>query len=235
LLNEPFIHFVAIKLWERTLQRNLGMLMCFCCAARCPPGRLVTGDCKKNIHVWEPQEGGASWTVDQRPFSSHSKSVEDLQWSPTEATVCRLHPTECNVLCVSQILCGLRNLHVQASASSLRIIKDETRNILVLFVLCGRFLHRVQWISPSESGTPAPRPTPCCPPAKLTRQTSTSSVGTGVSPSSCPGETTASSKSGICGSSRQVHEAHRRSVAVGSRQGHARSRVVTRRLRWTEM
>ncbi|CAL8290393.1 unnamed protein product [Merluccius merluccius] len=51
------------------------------------PGRLVTGDCKKNIHVWEPKEGGTSWTVDQRPFSSHSKSVEDLQWSPTEATV----------------------------------------------------------------------------------------------------------------------------------------------------
>ncbi|KAA0703105.1 Glutamate-rich WD repeat-containing protein 1 [Triplophysa tibetana] len=51
------------------------------------PGRLVSGDCKKNIHVWEPQEGGASWKIDQRPFSSHSKSVEDLQWSPTEATV----------------------------------------------------------------------------------------------------------------------------------------------------
>ncbi|KAK1795317.1 hypothetical protein P4O66_010487 [Electrophorus voltai] len=51
------------------------------------PGRLVSGDCKKNIHVWEPREGGTSWQVDQRPFSSHSKSVEDLQWSPTEATV----------------------------------------------------------------------------------------------------------------------------------------------------
>ncbi|XP_037532818.1 glutamate-rich WD repeat-containing protein 1 [Nematolebias whitei] len=51
------------------------------------PGRLVSGDCKKNIHVWEPREGGASWKIDQRPFSSHSKSVEDLQWSPTEATV----------------------------------------------------------------------------------------------------------------------------------------------------
>lgn len=50
------------------------------------PGRLVSGDCKKNIHVWEPQEGG-TWKVDQRPFSSHSKSVEDLQWSTTEATV----------------------------------------------------------------------------------------------------------------------------------------------------
>uniref|UniRef100_A0A1A8G517 Glutamate-rich WD repeat-containing protein 1 n=1 Tax=Nothobranchius korthausae TaxID=1143690 RepID=A0A1A8G517_9TELE len=51
------------------------------------PGRLVTGDCRKTIHVWEPCEGGASWQIDQRPFSSHSKSVEDLQWSPTEATV----------------------------------------------------------------------------------------------------------------------------------------------------
>lgn len=49
----------------------------------------MSGDCKKNIHVWEPQEGGVSWKIDQRPFSSHSKSVEDLQWSPTEATVCQ--------------------------------------------------------------------------------------------------------------------------------------------------
>ncbi|XP_029440956.1 glutamate-rich WD repeat-containing protein 1 [Rhinatrema bivittatum] len=49
-------------------------------------GRLLTGDCNKNIHLWTAIEGG-TWHVDQRPFTAHTKSVEDLQWSPTEATV----------------------------------------------------------------------------------------------------------------------------------------------------
>nr|XP_010945192.1 glutamate-rich WD repeat-containing protein 1 [Camelus bactrianus] len=50
------------------------------------PGRLLTGDCQKNIHLWTPTDGG-SWHVDQRPFVGHTRSVEDLQWSPTEDTV----------------------------------------------------------------------------------------------------------------------------------------------------
>ncbi|NP_001407179.1 glutamate-rich WD repeat-containing protein 1 isoform 4 [Mus musculus] len=50
------------------------------------PGRLLTGDCQKNVHLWTPTEGG-SWNVDQRPFVGHTRSVEDLQWSPTEDTV----------------------------------------------------------------------------------------------------------------------------------------------------
>ncbi|XP_030400693.1 glutamate-rich WD repeat-containing protein 1 isoform X2 [Gopherus evgoodei] len=50
------------------------------------PGRLVTGDSKKNIHLWSPKADG-TWQVDQRPFTAHTASVEDLQWSPTEATV----------------------------------------------------------------------------------------------------------------------------------------------------
>ncbi|KAM5132554.1 glutamate-rich WD repeat-containing protein 1 [Mantella aurantiaca] len=49
-------------------------------------GRLVTGDCTKNIHLWTPREGG-TWHIDQRPFAGHTKSVEDLQWSPNEASV----------------------------------------------------------------------------------------------------------------------------------------------------
>jgi len=54
----------------------------------CPTfeGVLATGDCKKDIHVWTPSEGG-TWKVDQRPLIGHQESVEDLQWSPNERHV----------------------------------------------------------------------------------------------------------------------------------------------------
>jgi ribosome assembly protein RRB1 len=45
-----------------------------------------TGDCKNAIHLWEPTTGG-KWVVGNKPFQGHSASVEDLQWSPTEADV----------------------------------------------------------------------------------------------------------------------------------------------------
>ncbi|KAK4754001.1 hypothetical protein SAY87_002105 [Trapa incisa] len=50
------------------------------------PGRLVSGDCKSCIHLWEPASG-STWNVDSTPFRGHSASVEDLQWSPTEPNV----------------------------------------------------------------------------------------------------------------------------------------------------
>ncbi|CAM9218438.1 unnamed protein product [Heterosigma akashiwo] len=54
-----------------------------------PPPRLLTGDCGGFIYHWEPAGGGgaAGWAVDKVPFTGHQGSVEDLQWSPTEATV----------------------------------------------------------------------------------------------------------------------------------------------------
>ena len=48
-------------------------------------GRLATGDCAGKIHLWNPQEG--NWAVDNAAYSGHHSSVEDLQWSPSEATV----------------------------------------------------------------------------------------------------------------------------------------------------
>jgi len=50
------------------------------------PGKLLSGDNKRNIHLWTVLEDG-SWAVDQRPFNAHTNSVEDIQWSPTEDNV----------------------------------------------------------------------------------------------------------------------------------------------------
>ena len=52
------------------------------------PGRLASGDCSKNIHVWNMEEARAcKWLVGKRPFTGHTKSVEDIQWSPNEESV----------------------------------------------------------------------------------------------------------------------------------------------------
>ncbi|KAK9109831.1 hypothetical protein Sjap_017891 [Stephania japonica] len=49
-------------------------------------GRLLSGDCKNCINLWEPSSS-ATWNVDPCPFIGHTASVEDLQWSPTELDV----------------------------------------------------------------------------------------------------------------------------------------------------
>ena len=49
-------------------------------------GKLATGDCKKNLHIWDMKPEG-KWQVDQRPYAGHTDSVEDIQWSPTELNV----------------------------------------------------------------------------------------------------------------------------------------------------
>jgi len=50
------------------------------------PGTLATGDCKKDIHIWRPGSG-SSFSVSTNPLVGHSRSVEDLQWSPTDTNV----------------------------------------------------------------------------------------------------------------------------------------------------
>ncbi|RVE54099.1 hypothetical protein evm_001222 [Chilo suppressalis] len=54
----------------------------------CPTelGVLATGDCKKDIHIWKPNQAG-TWDVDQRPLVGHTSSIEDIQWSPNERNV----------------------------------------------------------------------------------------------------------------------------------------------------
>ncbi|XP_052860050.1 glutamate-rich WD repeat-containing protein 1 [Anopheles cruzii] len=60
-----------------------GFALDWCTTTR---GMLATGDCRRDIHIWRPNDKGG-WNVDQRPLIGHTDSVEDIQWSPNEANV----------------------------------------------------------------------------------------------------------------------------------------------------
>lgn len=49
-------------------------------------GKLVTGDNDGLIYMTTRTDGGG-WVTDNRPFKAHTSSVEELQWSPSEASV----------------------------------------------------------------------------------------------------------------------------------------------------
>lgn len=51
-----------------------------------PGGRLLTGDNDGNIYMTTRTDGGG-WVTDTRPFQGHRGSVEEIQWSPQEASV----------------------------------------------------------------------------------------------------------------------------------------------------
>lgn len=49
-------------------------------------GYFASGDCSKFIYVHQPTESG-KWEASSTPLVGHSNSVEDIQWSPTEANI----------------------------------------------------------------------------------------------------------------------------------------------------
>ena len=49
--------------------------------------RIISAACYNNGTTTDRQWPADSWQVNSRPFSGHSSSVEDLQWSPSEVTV----------------------------------------------------------------------------------------------------------------------------------------------------
>ncbi|KAI1326623.1 WD domain-containing protein [Xylariaceae sp. FL0255] len=51
-----------------------------------PTGKLLTGDNDGLIYATTRTDGGG-WVTDTRPFHGHTSSVEDIQWSPQEASV----------------------------------------------------------------------------------------------------------------------------------------------------
>jgi ribosome assembly protein RRB1 len=55
-------------------------------ASQNPFGRLLTGDCSGTIFSTQRTEGGG-WATDNRPFTGHGGSIEEIQWSPSEKNV----------------------------------------------------------------------------------------------------------------------------------------------------
>jgi ribosome assembly protein RRB1 len=51
-----------------------------------PLGKLLTGDNDGLIYATTRTEGGG-WVTDTRPFTGHTSSIEELQWSPNERNV----------------------------------------------------------------------------------------------------------------------------------------------------
>ncbi|TQS37766.1 hypothetical protein Golomagni_01746 [Golovinomyces magnicellulatus] len=49
-------------------------------------GKLITGDNDGLIYI-TTRTSGEGWTTDSRPFTGHTGSVEELQWSPSERSV----------------------------------------------------------------------------------------------------------------------------------------------------
>ena len=50
-------------------------------------GQIATGDNSGAIQIWKMESNSSSWSMEGGPFIGHRNSVEDIQWSPTEATV----------------------------------------------------------------------------------------------------------------------------------------------------
>lgn len=98
-------------------------------------GRLVTGDCRGRIHVWDADGGALGQTAGGEEFSSaipwqveaphtggHKGSVEDLQWSPNEAGVFASAGVDGTVRIWDARTRNRSMLHVQASDVDVNVI-----------------------------------------------------------------------------------------------------------------
>ena len=102
------------------------------------PGVLATGSCDSSIYVWDVNaEAAASamasagaapdmsavWHVrTDNPFTSHKDSVEDIQWSPNEATVFASASVDKTVRIWDTRAKGKSMLHITAHEADVNVI-----------------------------------------------------------------------------------------------------------------
>ncbi|XP_076908492.1 protein HEAT STRESS TOLERANT DWD 1-like [Bidens hawaiensis] len=141
------------------------------------PGRLVSGDCKNSIHLWEPASD-TTWNVDNKPFVGHTASVEDLQWSPTEpfvfasgsvdktiviwdtrmgkspATTIKAHGTDVNVISWNRLASCMLASGSDDGAFSIRDLRmlKEGDSVVAHFQYHKHPITSIEW-SPHEAST----------------------------------------------------------------------------------
>lgn len=84
--------------------------------------RLLTGDIHSKIYLTTATQSG--FTTMPQPFTSHTSSVEDLQWSPAESTVF----SSCSADCSVQIW----DVRVKSKKSALAIMPAHTSDVNVI-------------------------------------------------------------------------------------------------------
>ena len=93
-------------------------------------GQLVSGDCSNNVHVWQPTPD-AKWTVSES-YQGHTASVEDLQWSPSEANVFASCSVDHSIRIWDTRERGHSMLTVQASDTDLNVISWNSMTSYIL-------------------------------------------------------------------------------------------------------
>lgn len=68
------------------MHKSEGYALDWAPASQHPLGRLLSGDNDGCIFSTQRTEGGG-WVTDNRPFTGHTSSIEELQWSPNEKNV----------------------------------------------------------------------------------------------------------------------------------------------------
>ena len=83
--------------------------------------RLLTGDGDAKIYLTTTTTSG--FNVLSQPFTSHTSSVEDLQWSPAEPTVFASCSSDCSVRIWDVRVKGRKNvLSIAAHPSDVNVI-----------------------------------------------------------------------------------------------------------------
>lgn len=146
-----------------TLRRNQNEGYALDWSPLIPQGKLLTGDNDGKIFVTTCDDSG-KWTTDNRPFTGHQSSIEDLQWSPNERNVFASASSDGTVK-VWDVRSKSHSpaVSVQVSSTDVNVISwsHQTAHLLATGADDGRWSvwDLRQW-KPASPNTTAPAPKP---------------------------------------------------------------------------